>query len=179
MSMSASAGAQTSPDLVARARSGDSQAFAALVVEHGPDVLRLCMLITADITLAEDAAQNAWGQVWRHISSIRNPSSFRPWVLKVAANEAKQQLRRQRRRATNSLTAEMEAPERSDIEEMIALRSALKTLSVDDRELLALRYELGLTSAEIGHIVNISAEAVRTRLMRIRSRLQQELDDDA
>ncbi len=162
--------------LVGRIRAGDVDAFTDVVAEYGPDVLRLCMVITTERMAAEDAAQNAWHKAWRRIGSLRNPRSLRSWLLRVAANEAKQLMRRQRSHPAESLDLSgelMHAPD-PDAE----LRAILGSLNPDDRELLACRYVLGLTSDEIGTHLGLSAEGVRSRLKRLRDRLQKEMTDD-
>ncbi len=160
-----------------RARAGDAEAFASLVAEYGPDVLRLCTLIMVDRSLAEDAAQNAWRQAWLQIHTVRELSSLRPWLLRVAANEAKQLLRRNRRHFAQSLeTAPVVAGGR-DPGEDVGLGDALRTLRPEDRELLGMRHVVGMNSIEIGRLIGISPEGVRTRLKRIRAQLQQELGD--
>jgi len=163
---------------ISRARAGDAKAFTGLVAEHGPDVLRLCALITADWSLAEDAAQNTWHQAWRRLNTVRDMASLRPWLLRVAANEAKQLLRRNRRHAAQSLDVAGKVAGTSDPQEDAALRAALRTLEPAERELLAHRYVVGLSSEEIGRQLGLSAEGVRSRLKRIRDRLQKELEHD-
>jgi RNA polymerase sigma factor (sigma-70 family) len=59
------------------------------------------------------------------------------------------------------------------------LANALAGLGDDDRTLVGLRYAAGLSSAEIGRIVGMSAGGVRARLARLLDRLRKELDDDA
>jgi RNA polymerase sigma-70 factor (ECF subfamily) len=163
-------------ELVVRARAGDAAAFAELVAEHGPDVLRLCTVITADQGLAEDAAQNTWQRAWRRLDTLREPAALRPWLLKVAANEAKQLLRRDRRHAVQILDGVEPGTSTATPDDDIALRVALRALEPGERELLANRYVLGLTSEEIGQQLGLSAEGVRSRLKRVRDRLRKELD---
>ena len=141
----------TNEGLVARAVAGDADAFSALVAEFGPDVLRLCAVITADRGLAEDAAQNAWRQAWLRLSTVKSPASVRAWLLRVAANEAKQVLRRRRRRPESSL--EQTDPIRArggDPQDFAALRDALRMLRASEREVLAYHYVLGFSAEEIG-----------------------------
>lgn len=163
-------------ELFARARAGESRAFAAIVAEHGPDVLRIAMVITADRLLAEDAAQNTWQKVWRRLDTVRDFQSLRPWLLRVAANEAKQLVRRNRRHPTDALDAANSVVGAHDPYDDVDLRIALKPLSPDERELLARRYALGFNAEEIGEQLGISAEGVRSRLKRLRDRARKELE---
>jgi RNA polymerase sigma-70 factor (ECF subfamily) len=162
-------------DALTRARDGDADAFSALVEEYGPDVLRLCMVITADRSMAEDASQETWRKVWRGLDKLRDRAKLRAWLLRVAANEAKQQLRRARRHAWLSLDSASADKGADDPAEAVGMRMALQSLKVEDRELLAARYALGLTSGEIAQHLGITAEGVRSRLSRLRRALQNEV----
>jgi RNA polymerase sigma-70 factor (ECF subfamily) len=122
-------------ELFVRARAGDAAAFGDLVSEHGADVLRLCTVITADRGLAEDAAQNAWHRVWRSLATVREPSALRAWLLRVAANEAKQIVRQNRRHEHRDL-GEVPAIQPPPPDEDVALRDALRLLDPAERELL-------------------------------------------
>lgn len=154
------------------AASGDHAAFGALVATHHADLLRVCYVILGDASLAEDAAQSAWIKAWRKLGQLREPDNARPWLVAVAANEARQLARRRRPdspRPPEEYGAEAD-PGLTD------LAVALKHLSPDERRLLALRYITEMTSDEIGTALGISAGAVRHRLMRLVSRLRTELD---
>ncbi len=161
------------PATITRARDGDRLAFESLVIDCGADVLRLCMVITTDRALAEDASQNTWRQVWRRLGDIRDVGRFRPWLMRVAANEAKQLVRRRHRE--RPLEEALALPGPSVDPELAAITEAIRRLPINDRTIIAQRYVLGLTSAEIAAEQGISAEGIRTRLSRIRQRLREEL----
>lgn len=161
---------------VERAREGDDDAFAWIVSMHHSEVMRVCSLISGRRDLAEDAAQSTWAQVWRRLSTLREPARIRPWIMAIAANEARQQLRRERIRRVLTLrfhTSSVAIDPRN-----LDLHAALRSLSFDDRRLLALRHGGGLSSDEIGSLLHISPPAVRMRLSRIHGRLRKELRDD-
>jgi RNA polymerase sigma-70 factor (ECF subfamily) len=161
--------------LVGRARAGDREAFAELVSLHGPDVLRLCMVITTDRALAEDAAQNAWHKAWRKLHTLRDGDRLRPWLLSVAANESRQLLRKSRRELT--VEVELAADDRvTPTDALLDLKKALRRLRSEDRELLAHRYAMGMTSTEIAEQLRMSPEGIRSRLKRLRDELREELE---
>jgi RNA polymerase sigma-70 factor (ECF subfamily) len=159
---------------------GDREAFSAAIVRHGPDVRRLCAVITLDHELAREAEQNAWARAWQKRHVVRDPDRFGGWIARVAANEAKQLLRHRRRHRTVSLDASVDPAGSADDPGLHAgLRDALRRLEPVDRELLGLRYVLDLGSAEIGRHLGLSPEGVRSRLKRVRDRLRRELSTDA
>jgi RNA polymerase sigma-70 factor (ECF subfamily) len=170
--------------IVARAADGDEVAFSRIVAKHHDDMARVCYVVCRDIHLAQEAAQNAWPTVWRKLSTMRDPDRLRPWLLAVAANEARQVARRQNRRAVREIPVE-DVPHTGlggstgDPGERVVeldLRNALARLSLDDRVVLAMS-AAGLSSAEIGQIVRMSASGVRARLGRLLQRLREEIGD--
>jgi RNA polymerase sigma-70 factor (ECF subfamily) len=169
-------------DLIASAAAGDEVAFRHIIVAYHDDMRRVCSYVTRDEVVADEAAQAAWSVAWKKIGSVRDPASLRPWLVSVAVNEAKQLLRKRRRRAEIELIGD--APEEAggiDPATGIAvmdLRIALDRLDPDDRALLAMRYVAGFDSNELAAATGISPSGVRSRIERIRTRLRQELGDD-
>jgi RNA polymerase sigma factor (sigma-70 family) len=172
--------------VVARAATGDEIAFARIVAAHHDDMARVAFVICGDTDLAQEAVQVAWPQVWRKMHTIRDPQRLRPWLVSIAANEAKQLVRRRARRYVREIPIDEElrdvAGRGSDDPGSRAaemdLANVLATLDPTDRAVVALRYVAGLTSAEIGAAIGMSAPGVRARLARLLDRLRKELADD-
>jgi RNA polymerase sigma factor (sigma-70 family) len=167
---------------VAQASAGDEAAFAWIVSAHHDDMTRVCYIICGDLDLADEAVGAAWPIAWRKLSSLRDPDRLRPWLVSVAANEARQLLRRQRRRAVVELSvagtvtaASIDPSGRTDD---LDLADALARLDPDDRTLLALRYVAGFDSTELARVTGRSASGTRARLARLLDRLRAELRDD-
>ena len=79
----------TEDELVERARDGDATAFAALVRDHQEIAFRTAYLITRNAADAEDAAQLGLTKAWRALPRFRRGAPFRPWLLAIVANEAR------------------------------------------------------------------------------------------
>ena len=169
---------------VAQATAGDEAAFARIVRAHHADMTRVCFVICGDLDLADEAVGAAWSNAWRKLGSLRDPDRLRPWLVSVAANEARQLLRRQRRRQVVELsvaTFASSAAHPSDPwarAEDLDLVNALARLDPDDRTLLALRYVAGFDSTELARVTGRSASGTRGRLARLLDRLRTELSDD-
>jgi RNA polymerase sigma-70 factor (ECF subfamily) len=122
--------------LVRSAAKGDEVAFARIVAAYHEDMRRVCTFVTRDPGIADDACQAAWSIAWRKLGSIREPSRLRPWLVRVAVNEARKQLRSRGRRAqVESLAARMSGSRGVDPEtgiDSLDLRAALARLG--DRE---------------------------------------------
>ena len=163
--------------VVVEAAAGDRAAFTELVATYHPDMIRLAMVVTRDADLANDAAQAAWHQAWQKLRQLRDPGRIRPWLLSIAANEARQALRRRSHLvAMPDPMTDSPSPEQDPIDAM-ELARALGTLRPDERQLIGLRYVSGFSAPELGEIFGISPEGVRSRLKRILARLRKELDE--
>ena len=163
---------------------GDQAAFARIVLAHHGDMTRVCYVICGDLDLADEAVQAAWPIVWKKLSTLKDPERLRPWLVSVAANEARQLLRHRRRRTVVELSVSPgsdRARETADPAGRTAdldLINALARLDPDDRALLALRYVAGFDSTELARATGRSASGTRARLARLLERLRTELRDD-
>lgn len=167
-------------------------AFARIVAAHHDDMARVAFVVCGDALLAQDAVQSAWPKVWAKLDTVRDPAKLRPWLVSVAANEARQLARsRSRRRvreitidesgAGDALEAARAAGSTGDPSERAAeldLANAIAALNESDRTLVALRYAAGLTSDEIGRVIGMTGGGVRARLAKLLIRLRRELHDD-
>ena len=166
---------------VAQAAAGDEVAFARVVQAHHDDMTRVCFVICGDIDIADEAVQAAWAIAWRKLGSLRDPDRLRPWLVSIAANEARQLVRRRRRRTIVELAVADSGPSRVDPagrDADIDLANALARLDAEDRALLALRYVAGFDSTELARAIGRSPSGTRARLARLLARLRTELSDD-
>src|SRR3954469_24053470 len=85
--------------LIDRAQRGDEEAYAELVQAYQGIAFRTAYLITGSAADAEDAAQDGFVKAWRALWRVRAGAGFRPWLLKIVANEARNRRRSAGRRA--------------------------------------------------------------------------------
>lgn len=177
MEVGVRAGADADERLVTAARSGSEVALAEIIERHHGRMMRVTYLICRDRDLAADAVQAAWLKAWRSMSDLREPQRLEAWLVAIAANEARQLMRRKRRETAVQPPEGVESPEVT-VSARIDLERGLAALSVDDRALIGLRYLGGLTSAQIADAQHTSSSAVRGRLARALSRLRREMSDE-
>jgi RNA polymerase sigma-70 factor (ECF subfamily) len=166
---------------VALATAGDETAFARIIQIHHDDMTRVCFVVCGDLDVADEAVQAAWPIVWRKLGSLRDPGRLRPWLVSIAANEARQLIRRRRRRTVVELAVAGAATSGVDPAGHVGdldLTNALARLDPDDRALLALRYVAGFDSTELARATGRSASGTRARLARLLGRLRTELSND-
>ena len=167
--------------LVALAGAGDETAFARIIKAHHDDMTRVCFVICGDLDVADEAVQAAWPIVWHKLGSLRDPGRLRPWLVSIAANEARQLVRRRRRRTVVELAMAGSTSSGLDPAGQVGdldLANALARLDPDDRALLALRYVAGFDSTELARATGRSPSGTRARLARLLDRLRTELSDD-
>jgi RNA polymerase sigma factor (sigma-70 family) len=161
------------------AATGDSAAFARLVDLHHGAMARVAYTVCGDAELARDATQQAWEIAWRRLSGLRDHGQVRAWLVAIAANEARQAVRRRRSRPVVDINERLDTAPGADPADRIGtvdLARALAHLSADDRALIALRYVAGLDATEIATGLRMSPSGVRSRLARLLQRLRTELD---
>lgn len=161
------------------AAQGDEAAFTRLVAEHRPAMARVAFVICGDPEATSDAVQSAWSIAWRRLHTLRNPEQVGSWLIAIAANEARQAMRAQRRRPVIDISTALLSDGRDDPADAIGLvdlQRALAQLKPDDRRLLALRFVAGFDSTEIARQTGLSASGVRSRLARVIDRLRTDID---
>lgn len=161
------------------AAQGDEAAFTRLVSEHRAAMARVAFVICGDPEATRDVVQTAWTIAWRRLHTLRDPDQVRSWLIAIAANEARQVVRAQRRRPVIDISENMQTREPGDPADAIGLvdlQRALAQLNADDRRLLALRFVAGLDSTEIARHLGLSASGVRSRLARLIDRLRTDID---
>ena len=169
-------------DLVMRAQHGDDAAYGQLVSIHQAVAFRTAYLITGDRDEAEDCAQQGFIKAHRALARFRLGSPFRPWLLRIVANEARNSRRSAGARSRLSLriappAAGDPSPEEHAIaeERRARLLEALARAPVDDRVVIAYRYFLGLSEAEMVVALDRPAGTVKSRLSRALGRLRDDL----
>jgi len=167
--------------LLTSAAAGDEVAFRRIIAKHHEDMRRVAAYVTGSHAVAEEATQAAWLIAWRKIGNVRDEAYLRPWLVSVAANEARRLMRRQRRRAEFEVVAEASG-ESGGIDPatgvvVIDLDAAMSRLDPEDRALLAMRYVAGFDSNELAQVTGISPSGTRSRIERLLKRLREDLRD--
>jgi RNA polymerase sigma-70 factor (ECF subfamily) len=169
--------------LVERACRGDPAAFEELVLAYQSLAFRTAFVIAGDAADAEEAAQDGFVKAHRALRRFRRGQPFRPWLLAIVANEARNRRRSRGRRAALALRAAAEPggagndPEEAALaaERRERILTAVERLRDDDRDVLACRYLLELSEDETAAALGIARGTVKSRTHRALSRLEEEL----
>jgi RNA polymerase sigma-70 factor (ECF subfamily) len=165
------------PPVMARAASGDPDAFASLVQPLLGPAYSLAAVMLADRSAAEDAVQEASIKAWRKFGQFRGEvGALRSWFLSIVANECRM-ARRQRWWSVIRL-AEPRGPvgvDEAASDTSSDLKAALLHLSADERLPLVLHFYLDLPLDEVARTLGVSPAAAKSRIYRAAQKLRKDL----
>lgn len=174
--------------LLERARSGDQEAFTALVTEHQRYVYNLALRVLKNEEEALDLAQETFVRAWTALPNFRGQSRFRTWLYRIATNLCYNRLPNLRR-SLNELGDDVMAdlPENdmapgnparnAEARELRSyLQRAIEQLDDHYRLLISLRYQSELSYEEIAATLNLPLGTVKTGLFRAREQLRRAME---
>jgi RNA polymerase sigma factor (sigma-70 family) len=174
-------------ELIERARGGEIVAYEELVRRYQAVAVRTAHLIAPDGD-AEDATQEAFVKAYAALARFRPDAPFRPWLLRIVANEARNRRRSATRRTGLALRAVEDrrpddaapSPESAVLagERRSTLVNAVNALRDEDREVIAVRFFLDLSEAEAATTLGIPRGTVKSRLSRALGRLRDQIASD-
>ena len=154
------------------------------MVSYQSIAFRTAFMIAGDAADAEEAAQDAFVKAHRALGRFRSGGPFRPWLLAIVANEARNRRRTGGRRATLALrAADLGAPGEDPEAAALArerrerLLTAVERLRDDDRDVLACRYFLELSEEETAAALRVARGTVSRERTERSARLREEFDD--
>ena len=158
--------------IVALARGGDRDAFAALVGRRQSWVRNLMRRCCGDPSLADDLAQQVFLQAWRKIPQLREPARFDAWLRRLAVNTWRQHQRAKDALRDADVLDDSEAAPPDTPGVAVDLDHALATLPDSVRLCLVLSYRDGLTHGEIADLAGLPLGTVKSHIRRGTQRLQ-------
>lgn len=185
--------------LIARAQTGEREAFDVLVRRYDRDVLRLIVRVVHSQEQASDLYQEAFLRIYRNLHRFRLESSFYTWIYRIVTNVCLDHLRRRRSRPEDQAPA-IEAldvhrtqpvdffdcqrdtqadPEQQLLGQEIGERidAALQLLSPRERMIFEMKHYQGLKLRAIGEALGTSEETVKNSLFRATQKLRLQLQE--
>jgi RNA polymerase sigma-70 factor, ECF subfamily len=181
-----SAPGKTEPiEVIARARTGDAEAWGELYREYAPAIFRFCRRALPTREDAEDATMEIFMKLKDKLGQYDQTRSFTAWLYKVAANHCWDMLRRRKSRQgkeTEDLeNVPLEHPDPSQLDKLIQertseeVRRALDRLGARARMALVMRYYSDMSYDEIADSLGVRRAFVGVVLLRARHELRQAL----
>lgn len=179
------------PKCLDKLRQGDSSAFGKMVESYSPPIYKLGMRMFGNSQDAEDVLQETFLKAYRGLPQFEGRSSLKTWLFRIAMNESLMRLR-------GKQNTEQSIDENEDGEEIVKpvdlqnwgslpekeflraefqarMKDALEALSPALKSVFILRDIEGMSTAETAEMLEISEASVKTRLLRARLRLREEL----
>ncbi|GBD34961.1 ECF RNA polymerase sigma-E factor [bacterium HR36] len=188
------AGSDEVADLVARARSGDFEAFQEIVLRYQSRIYTFARRLLGNDADAEDVTQETFLALLEHLDQYRGEGPLLSWLLRIAANEVHRLWRRQNRQVAQADATEEEdsisqlprpefiAPWRDDPQQLLLRREtatlldqALAELPEKYRAVFVLRDIEGFSTEQTAEMLGLSVANVKVRLLRARLMLREKL----
>jgi RNA polymerase sigma factor (sigma-70 family) len=170
--------------LVNKAREGDDGAFEAIVRRFQDMAVGFGYSVLRDFQLAEDAAQEAFFEAYRHLDQLREPAAFPGWFRRIVFKQCDRLIRNKSLAVASLETAADLAsgsPSQTDLiqqrEMSDKVLSAVDSLPDHLREATTLYYIAGYSQEEIGEFLNVPVTTIKKRLHSARNRLREMLID--
>ena len=185
-----SAPGKTEPtELIAQARTGDTQAWGDLYREYAPAIFRFCRRAMPTREDAEDATMEIFMKLRDKLVQYDASRSFTAWLYKIAANHCWDMLRRKKARHDKDMDditeVPLECPEPNQLEKLIEertgeeVRRALDKLGLRARMALVMRYYSDMSYDEIAEALGVRRQFVGVVLLRARHELRQALGESS
>ena len=185
-----SAPGKTEPmELIAQARTGDTQAWGDLYREYAPAIFRFCRRAMPTREDAEDATMEIFMKLRDKLVQYDTSRSFTAWLYKMAANHCWDMLRRKKARHDKDMDditeVPLECPEPNQLEKLIEertgeeVRKALDKLGLRARMALVMRYYSDMSYDEIADALGVRRQFVGVVLLRARHELRQALGESS
>jgi RNA polymerase sigma-70 factor (ECF subfamily) len=178
--------------LVAQAKAGNVGAFEELVNRYERNIYRLAQRITQNHEDAEDVLQDSFLKAYTHLGDFQGDSRFYTWLVRIAVNESLMRLRKRKPGRTVSLDEYVEteddfmprevvdwgdSPENTYAQKELEaiLAKAIDSLEPGYRTVFLLRDVEQFSTEETAQMMQLSVPAVKSRLLRARLRLREQL----
>ena len=173
-------------ELIERARQGDVASYEELVRRYQDSAARVAYVVGGSPSEAEDAVQEAFVKAYRALPRFRLEAPFKPWFMRIVANEARNRRRSAGRRVRLALRVAEDRPSGDaapspeaailEREERETLLEAVNGLKERDRMVITYRYFLDMSEREMAEALGVPQGTIKSRLARAMGRLRQRLE---
>ena len=173
-------------ELIEKILSGDEAAFSRLVQKYQRSVHALAWRKIGDFHYAEEITQDAFLQVYKKLSTLKNPNQFAGWLYVIANRHCIAWLRKRKPTVQSLAETPMKETEKSDYERYVSeqreaesierrneiVEKLLESLPESERTVVTLYYLGEMTLKEMGNFLGVSVNTIASRLRRARKRLR-------
>ena len=161
---------------IEKCRNGEREAFRHLVEKYQRQAISHATAILGSREDALDAAQEAFIDAFRALKQFDNSRPFYPWFYVLLRNRCFKLAARKRETESIDETVIVAPNSTAQSERILALENALRSLDMEDREIVTLKYFDGLSYNELAERLQIPKGTVMSRLFHARKKLQAKLE---
>lgn len=158
-------------DLVLKAKNGDSEAKQELFDLVYSDLYKIAISILRNSANAEDIVQDTCLTALECFHTLKNNSSFKPWITKILKNKCYTFLKNRKNKLENIEDYPMPYDTISHVDASINFKAIVEKLDPEEKEIFILKYEDGLTISQISKRLNKTESAIKSVLCRGRQKL--------
>jgi len=161
---------------IEKCRNGEREAFRHLVEKYQRQAISHATAILGSREDALDAAQEAFIDAFRALKQFDSSRPFYPWFYVLLRNRCFKLAARKRETESIDETVIVAPNSTAQSETILALENALRSLDMEDREIVTLKYFDGLSYNELAERLQIPKGTVMSRLFHARRKLQAKLE---
>ena len=166
-------------DAIRRCQLGDREAFRPIVERYGDVLMGTIYLMVGDRAVSEELVQETFVRAWRGIATFRLGQPLKPWLVRVAVNQALN-ARARSQAPVEPLSEAHEGggtdPGFGQSDDRSEVRRALSQLSADRRRVVVLRYFGELSTKEAANALGVREGTVKSRLKRALEQMREVLE---
>ncbi len=159
---------------VKKAKRGDTAAFAGLYQQVYADLYRFALYTLKNKTDAEDAVSETVTDAFASIGRLRKAESFKGWIFRILYHKCKDRLREYSRKSEELPEDYKEVPANECVEEGAVVRAMFFELDEEERMIISMHLFAGYTSKEIGKLLGLNENTVRSKESRALKKLRKE-----
>lgn len=152
----------------------DAKKFAQMYEDVYTDLYRFAFCLMKNQQEAEDAVSEAVISAYENIRKLRKEEAFRSWLFTILSNICKRRLRQVSKEAVHTGGDRYEEPEAEEIDPSLALdvRNAFFILTEEEQMIVGLSVFGGYNSSEIGNMMKLNANTVRSKRSRALAKME-------
>lgn len=161
---------------VKKAKRGDAAAFAGLYQQVYADLYRFALYTLKNKTDAEDVVSETVVDAFASIGRLRRAESFKGWIFRILYNKCKDKLREYTRKDEELPEDYREVPADEKVEDGVVMRTLFFELEEEERMIVSMHLFAGYTSKEIGKLLGLNENTVRSKESRALKKLARQME---
>lgn len=165
-------------ELVLKAKKGDKKAFTELILELEDNLYKIARTRLCNPKDVSDAIQETMVSAYRAIDKLKKPELFKTWIIRILINKCNDQYKNTRfiELDEDIISKQDLNNSRLDLEDNLNFECIMKLLNYDERIAMTLYYLEEYTTKEIGKMLNINENTIKTRIRRAKEKIKSEYE---